>query len=85
MSWAAVLRRWGGDEVAQEMPDGAVETEAASDSHGTSRPRRIGQRPTAACWVLRRLLAAGCCASERASGCGDARGPAGNAGTGALG
>ena len=48
-------RRWGGDEVAQEMQDGTVEMVAAADSPGTLRTRRIGRRPTATCWTLRAL------------------------------
>ena len=34
-------RRWGGDEVAQDMQDGTVEMVAASDSPGKSMTRRI--------------------------------------------
>ena len=61
-------RRWGGDEVAQEMQDGTVEMVAAADSPGTLRTRRIGRRPTAAFCALRGPLAAGCRTRGRGAG-----------------
>ena len=61
-------RRWGGDEVAQEMQDGTVEMVAAADSPGTLRTRR--NRPAPDGGLLGAPWALGGGVPHKRQGCG---------------